>query len=72
MQSFEAVLLMPLPTQKLAPKFLPSQPRQKKITHARWQHSFENLCPPTEEKDGGLYFLLYQNLVRKNDDDFEN
>ena len=72
MQSFEAVFLIPLPTQKLAPKFLPSRPRQKKITHSRWQNSFENLCPPTEEKVGRHYHLLYQNLVRKYEDDFEN
>ena len=49
---------------KLAPKFLPSRPRQKKITHFPRQQSFENLFPLTIESGGGNYDLLYQNSVR--------
>ena len=60
------------PQSKLAPKFLPSSPRQKEITHSPRQHSFENLFPPTAEKGGGNYDLLYQNLVRKYEDDLEH
>ena len=46
------------PHLKLAPKFLLSRPRQKEITHLPRQHSFEN--------------LLYQNSVRKYEDDLEH
>ena len=54
-----------LPHSKLSPKFLSSCPRQKEITHSPRQHSFENLFPPTAERGGGNYDLLYQNSVRK-------
>ena len=54
---------------KLAPKFLSPRPGQKKITHSPRQHSFENLLPPTAERDGGNYDLVYQNSVRKYEDD---
>ena len=60
------------PHAKLAPKFLPSRPRQKEITHSPRQHSFENLFPPTAERGGGNYDLLYQNSVRKYEDDLEH
>ena len=53
---------------KLAPKFLPSRPRQKKITHFPRQQSFENLFPLIIERGGGNYDLLYQNSVRKYED----
>ena len=59
------------PHSKLAPKFFSSRPRQKEITHSRMQHSFENLFPPTAERGGGNYDLLYQNSVRKYEDDLE-
>ena len=36
------------------------------------QHSFENLFSPTAEIDGGNYDLLYQNSVRKSEDDLEH
>ena len=57
---------------KLSPKFLSSRPRQKEIAHLLRQHSFENLFPPTTERDGGNYDLLYQNSVRKYEDDIEH
>ena len=57
---------------KTPPKFLPSRPRQKEITHSPWQHSFENLLPPTAERGGRNYDLLYQNSVRKYEDDLEH
>ena len=61
-----------LPHLKLAPKFLSSRPRQKEITHPPRQHSFENLFPPTGERVGGNYDLLYQNSVRKYKDDLKH
>ena len=60
------------PPAKLAPKFLSSLPRQKEITHSPRQNSFENLFPPTAERGGGNYDLLYQNSVRKYEDDLEH
>ena len=57
---------------KLDTKFLSSRPWQKEITHFPRQHSFENLFPPTAERDGGNYDLLYQNSVRKYEDDLEH
>ena len=59
------------PRSKLAPKFVSSRPRQKEITHSPRQYSFENLLPPTAERAGGNY-LLYQNSVRKYEDDLEH
>ena len=49
------------PHSKLVPKFLSSHPRQK--------HFFENLFPPTAERGGGNYDLLYQNSNTKHEDD---
>ena len=60
------------PHSKLAPKFLSSHLRLKEITHSSWQHLFKNLFPPTVEKGGGNYDLLYENSVRKYKDDLEN
>ena len=60
------------PNSKLAPKFLSSRPRRKEITPSTRQHSFENLFPPTAERSGGNYDLLYQNSVRKHEDDLEH
>ena len=57
---------------KLASNFLSSRPRQKEITHSPRQHSFENLFPPTVERGGGNYDLLYQNSVRKYEDVLEH
>ena len=57
---------------KLTPKFLSSCPRQKEITHSPRQHSFENLFHPTAEKGGGKYDFLYQNSVRKYEDDLKH
>ena len=33
---------------------------------------FENLLPPTAERDGESYDLLYQNSIRKYEDDLEH
>ena len=60
------------PHSKLAPRFLPSCPRHEEITHSPRQHSFENQFPPTAESGGGNYNLLYQNSVRKYEDDLEH
>ena len=46
--------------------------KQKEITHSPRQYSFENLFPPTAEWGGGNYDLLYQNSVRKYEDDLEH
>ena len=32
---------------------------------------FEHLFPPTAERDGGIYDLLYQNSIRKDEDDLK-
>ena len=39
--------------------------------HSR-QHSFENLFAPTAEMAGENYDLLYQNSVRKYEDDLKH
>ena len=57
---------------KLAPKFFSSHPREKEITHSPRQHSFENPFPLAEERGGGTYELLYQNSVRKYEDDLKH
>ena len=57
---------------KPATKFLSSRPRQKEITHSLRQHSFENMFPLTAKRGGRNYNLLYQNSVRKYDNDFEH
>ena len=57
------------PHSKHAPKFLSSHPRQKEITHSPRQHFFKNLFPPTAERGGGNYDLLYENSIRKYEDD---
>ena len=44
------------PHSKLAPKFLPSRPRQKEITYTARQYSFKNLSPLTTEKGDVNYF----------------
>ena len=47
-------------------------------THALVLHSkrqakfFENLFPPTAERSGENYDLLYQNSIRKYEDDLEH
>ena len=56
----------------LAPNFLSSRRRQKEITLSPRQHSSENLFPPTAERGEGNYDLLYQNSVRKYEDDLEH
>ena len=48
------------------------------LTHDPVPHSkllaefFENLFPPTSERDGENYDLLYQNSLRKYEDDLEH
>ena len=48
------------------------------FTHAPIRHSklkrklFENLFPPTDETCRENYDLLYQNLIRKHEDDLEH
>ena len=57
---------------KTSPKFLPSRPKQKEISHSFRKHSFENLFSPKAEMSGVNYDLLYQNSVRRNEDDLEH
>ena len=45
---------------------------QKEITHSSMKHSFENLFPPTKDRGRGNYELLYQNSLRKYEDDLEH
>ena len=42
------------------------------MTNSPRQQSFEKLFPPAAEKEGGNYDLLYQNSVRKYEDDLEH
>ena len=46
--------------------------RQKEITHSPRQHCFQHLFFPTAERGGANYDLLYQNSVRKYEDDLEH
>ena len=57
---------------KLVPKIFSSCHRQKEITHSPKQHSLENLFPPTADRGGENYDLLYQNSIRKYEDDSED
>ena len=41
-------------------------------THSPRQHFFENLFPPTAQRDGGNYDLLYRNSLRKYEDDLKH
>ena len=59
------------PHSKLSPNILSSRPRQKEITHSSRQHSFENVFPPTAERGGENYDLLYQNSARQYKDDLK-
>ena len=43
------------------------------VSHSKLQaEHFGNLFPPAAEKGGKNYDLLYQNSVRKDEDDFEH
>ena len=55
-----------------SPKLLSSRPRQKENTHSPRQHSFKNLFPITAEKCRENFDLLYQNSVRKYEDDLDH
>ena len=59
------------PHSKLSPKLLSSRPTQKEITYSPRQYSFENVFPQQQER-GGRNYLLYQNSVRKYEDDLEH
>ena len=42
------------------------------VTHSKLQAElFKNLFPPTAERSGENYDLLYQNSIRKYEDDLE-
>ena len=60
------------PHSNLAHKFLLSRSKQTGITHSLRPHFFENLFPPTVGRGRGNYDLLYQNSVRKYEDDLEH
>ena len=59
------------PPLKTLSNFLLSLPRQKEITHSLRQHFFGNLFPSAAEKSGEKYDFLYQNSVKKYEDDLE-
>ena len=63
---------VPPPQSELSPKFLLSHPRQREITHSPRQHFFKNLFPTAPERGGGNYDLLYQNSIRKNEDNLKD
>ena len=43
------------------------------VPHSELQEEcFENLSPPTAERGGENYDLLYQNSIRKYEDDLEH
>ena len=66
-------LHMPLPTHaKLYPKFLSSHPGQREASHFPRKHFFRNLFPSTPERCGENYDLVYQNSIRKDENDLEH
>ena len=60
-----------LPHSKLAPKFLSSRPRQGNYLFPQGAF-FRKSVSPNNRKGGGNYDLLYQNSVRKYEDDLEH
>ena len=52
-------------------KLLPPHPRQREITHSSRQHFLKNLFRTTAESGGGNYDFLYQNLIKKYEDDLD-
>ena len=50
---------------KLAPKFLPSHPRQKKITHSPRQHFFQNLFS-TKQKEVEESMICFMKIHSEN------
>ena len=64
---FHSCLTPPPPP--LTCTFLSSRPMLKEITYSPRQYSFENLFPPAAERGGGIYYFLYQNSIRKYEDD---
>ena len=60
------------PPLKTLSNFLLSLPRQKEITHSHRQRFFRNLFPSAAEKSGENYGFLYQNSVKKYEDDLEH
>ena len=69
---FQIIFTYAPPHSKLASKIFSSCHRQKEITHSSKQHSLENLFPSTADSVGGNYDLLYQNSIRKYEDDSED
>ena len=66
-------LYAPVPSySKLTRKFLLLYRRYREITHSPRQHFFENLFPPTAERGGENYDLLYQKPIRKYVSDLEH
>ena len=59
---------------KTLPEVLIIRPKKRKITNSLRQHFFRFffLSPPTAESGGGNYELLYQNSIRKYEDDLEH
>ena len=57
---------------KTLPKLLSSHPRQREIAHFPRQLFFEKQFSPTAEKCGANYDLIYQNSIRKYEDDLKH
>ena len=63
---------MPLPTQNSPPSFCHHPLARRKLLIPPGSAHSKICSPPTAEKDGGNYDLLYQNSVRKYEDDLEH
>ena len=65
---------MPSPIQNSHPSSYhhPRPPGRGKLLISPKHHFFENLFPIIAERGGGNYDLLYQNSVRKEEDDLEH
>ena len=57
---------------KTCPQVFVITPHAEENYSTHRQHSFKNLLSPTKGKGIGNYDLLYQNPVRKNEDDLEH
>ena len=62
----------PLPTHNSPQVLIITHTRHRVITLSPKQHFFENPFLQTAERGGGNYDLLYQNSIRKYEDDLEH
>ena len=59
----------PLPTENSPPSYYHLTLDRGKLLIPPCSIFFENLFPPTAERGGGSYDLLYQNSIREYEDD---